>query len=116
MVQINGKPNLPCADPGGGGQGVQTPEKSQKGFVRSQSYLTVFNVGPSLARQQTPFKWHFVCLQFVARLKCYLDPLSPHQLRNKNFRVGPPLTKLPGSVHASLLSFSLAPIALRMHG
>ena len=36
----------------------------------------------------------------MTRFWWYLDPLSPHRQKNtKNFRVGPPLTKLSGSVH-----------------
>ena len=37
----------------------------------------------------------------IARLKWYLDPPSPHQLKKKKniVKVGPPLTKLSGSAH-----------------
>ena len=42
------------------------------------------------------------------RFKCHyrwrwwhLDPSSPYQLKKKLIKVGPPLTKLSGSVHAS---------------
>ena len=36
----------------------------------------------------------------VARLRWYLDPLSFHQLKKNVVKVGPPLTKLSGYVHA----------------
>ena len=32
---------------------------------------------------ETPFKWRFACKPLMARLKCYLDPSSPHQLKHK---------------------------------
>ena len=37
----------------------------------------------------------------MTRLKWYLYPTSPHQLKKqrKNVKVGPPLTKLSGSAH-----------------
>ena len=35
----------------------------------------------------------------MAQLKLYLDPLSPHQLKKKKIKFGPPLTKLSGSTH-----------------
>ena len=47
---------------------------------------------------ETPFKWHFAGGSMMARLLWYLDPPSPHQLK-KNVKVGPTLTKLPGSAH-----------------
>ena len=47
----------------------------------------------------------------MARLRWYLDPLSPNQLKKnvkkkKSKKVGPPLKKLSGSVHVSCLPAS----------
>ena len=36
----------------------------------------------------------------MAKLKRYLDPLPPDQLKKTQNLVGPPLTKLSGSAHA----------------
>ena len=49
---------------------------------------------------EMPFKWGFAGGPMIARLKWYLDPSSPHQLKNKVVKVEPPLTKLSGSMHA----------------
>ena len=58
-------------------------------------------LGHHLQSSETPFKWRFAGGQMVARLWWYLDPLSFHQLKKKNvFKVGSPLTKLSGYVHA----------------
>ena len=35
----------------------------------------------------------------MARLSCYLDPPTPHQLKKTVVKVGPPLTKFSGSAH-----------------
>ena len=35
----------------------------------------------------------------MARLKWYLDPPTPHQLKKNVVKVGPPLTKFSGSAH-----------------
>ena len=32
---------------------------------------------------ETPFKWRFAGGSMMARLKCYLDPPTPHQLKKK---------------------------------
>ena len=45
---------------------------------------------------ETSFKWRFAGEPMMACLKWYLDPLSPHQLKNIDVRDGPPLTKLSG--------------------
>ena len=47
-----------------------------------------FNVGPSSARQRTPFQWRFAGGPIMARLWWYLDPPSHHQLNNV-VKVGP---------------------------
>ena len=52
--------------------------------------------------REMPFTWHFPGGPMMARFEWYLDPLSSHQLKKqqqKNFRAGPPLTKLSGSAH-----------------
>ena len=64
------------------GQGVHTPEKSQKyrGFSNTgldhlknhKATKSAYNVWPSSARRP-----------MVARLKWYFDPLSPHQLKKE---------------------------------
>ena len=40
---------------------------------------------------ETSFKWRFASGPMIARLKWYLDPPIPHQLRKKkHIKVGPP--------------------------
>ena len=59
---------------------------------------------------ETPFNWRFAGGPMMAQLYRYLDPLSPHQIKKikKNvIKVGPPLTKLPGSAHALHTSYDL---------
>ena len=84
------------------GQGVRTAEKSQNiGFFFSNTGPDLlknhkatrpsFNIWPSSARQRNG--------PMVAHLKSYLDPTSPHQHNKNVIKVGPPLTKLPGSAH-----------------
>ena len=53
----------------------------------------------NLPASETPFQWR---ADDMAHLLRYLDPLSPHQLKNYFFfiKFGPPLTKLSGSAHA----------------
>ena len=46
---------------------------------------------------ETPLKYRFACGPMMACL-WPLDPPFPHQLK-KVVKVGPPPTKLPGSVH-----------------
>ena len=49
--------------------------------------------------------WCFAGRLTMARVYSHLDPPSPHIKKNQNkktVKVGPPLTKLPGSVHASM--------------
>ena len=99
---------------GGGGQGIRTPpppEKSQKYRFLSNTGLDPLKITSQASIQclghhqhasGTPFKWCYAGGSMMARLKWYLfglDPLSP--LKNKSVaKVGPPLTKLPGSAHA----------------
>ena len=43
-----------------------------------------FNVvGPSSARKRNAFTWRFAGELMIACFKRYLDPLSPHQLKNE---------------------------------
>ena len=58
---------------------------------------------------EMPFKWRFAGGPMMARFKCYLESLSPHQKQKKKkkkkknvVRVGPPLAKLSGSAHGCL--------------
>ena len=55
-----------------------------------------FNVGHA---SETPLKWRFAGGRFAGGPMIYLDPLSPHQLKKNVVKVGPPLTKVPGSAH-----------------
>ena len=50
---------------------------------------------------ETPFKWRFAGGPMFAQLLWYWDPLYPTQLKKNVVKVGPPLTKLSGSVHAN---------------
>ena len=64
-------------------------------------------LGHHLSTRETLFKWWFAGEPIMARFSWHFHALSPHQLKNtqqkqtkKNpVRVGPPLKKLPGSVH-----------------
>ena len=49
-----------------------------------------------------PAKRRFAGRLMMARLSCYLDPLSPHQLKmfiKQEVKFGPPMTKHSGSAH-----------------
>ena len=55
--------------------------------------------------RETPFtiKWHFACGSMMSRLEWYFDLNKP----KKTFvKVGPPLTKLSGSVHGKVPKYS----------
>ena len=92
------------ADPEEVGAGVRiplTPEKSQIGFLS--------NTGPDplkitkLPSEHSMLGHHpragFACGPMLACLQWYLDPPSPHQLKEYRVKVGLPLTKLSGSTH-----------------
>ena len=103
---------------GGGGTGGLDPLKNHKniGFLSNTgAYPLKITKLPSQHSMmghhwhisetpfnETPFKWPFVGGPTMGRLLC-LDILPPleHQLKKekKPFKVGPPLTKLSGSVH-----------------
>ena len=80
-----------CADPEGVTGGPDPPLKDHKniGFLSntgpdslkitklpSQHSMLVHNRHDS----DTPFQWHFADAPMMARSKCYVDRLSPHQL------------------------------------
>ena len=46
---------------------------------------------------ETPFKWRFAGGTVMAHFKWYFVHLSPHQMKKKVVKVGPPLTKLSAS-------------------
>ena len=82
---------LSCADPEEGG-GPDPPEKSQNIEFSSDTgphplkiaaTKPTFNVGPSPARQRNVILWRFAAWPMMARLKLYLDPPSPHQLKKR---------------------------------
>ena len=88
----------------GGGRGSGPPWKITQniGFLSNtgpdplknhKATKPEFNVGSSSARPM------------IARLKWYLDPSSPHQL--KKVKVGSPLTKLSGSAHGTCIVTSM---------
>ena len=101
------------------GQGVRTSSlKNHKniGIPSNTGPATkpAFNVGPSSARQRnaiSTFQWRFAGGPMLARFWSYLDPLSPHQLKNV-VNVGPTLTKLSGSAHVWFEASSTSKLCL----
>ena len=96
----------------GGTGGTDPPEKSQKiGFLcntrpdplkNHKATKPAFTVGTSSARQRNAIPMAFRWRADMAKLKRYLDPLSPYQLKKTPkyvIKIGPPLTKLSGSAH-----------------
>ena len=51
--------------------------------------------GPKITR----LKLRLAGVPMMARFQWHLDPLTPHQIKKKHFRVGTPLTILSGSAH-----------------
>ena len=94
---------------GGGGSGPPLKIHKNIGFLSNtgpdpqknhKATKPAFNVGQSSApASETPFRWHFAGGPMIAHLKCYLDPLSPHQLKKKLSNLDHPLTKPSGSAH-----------------
>ena len=68
---------------------------------------------------ETLFKWRCAGGPIMSRLKWYLDPTSPHQLKQQQkknvVKVGPSLTKLSGSRMAlmSLIDPSIQAVSLK---
>ena len=109
-----------------GGQGVQTPPPPLENYKNPPGKITknigfLSNTGPDPLRitklpiqhlmvghhrpvSETPLKWRLAGGPLMARLKWYLDPSSPHQTKKntKIVKIGPLLTKLPRSAHASV--------------
>ena len=100
------KGEWPSADPEGG-QGIRTPCNLTKikGFLEILVRILLREI-TKLPSQHSMLGYHSTASErpFCWRakegpLKCYLDPLSPHQLKKKNVGVGLHLTKFSGSPH-----------------
>ena len=66
----------------------------------TQSYQASIQYWAIIGTPANAFKWRFAGGQVTTRLKWYLNPLSPHQLKGKKnvVKVEPPLTELSGTV------------------
>ena len=90
-----------------GGQGARTPPPPPEKSPKYRVFLAILvripcnttnlpsqhsMLGHHRSASKTPLKWRFADGPMMARLYWYLDPLSPHQLKNI-VKVGPPLKK-----------------------
>ena len=89
-----------------GDRGSGPPVKSQK-----YKFFLAILVRISLQTTMLPSKHSMFCHHrrfagglMMARLKWYLDPSSPYQIK-KNVKVGPSLTNLSGSAHETISDY-----------
>ena len=81
---------------GGGGTGGSDPLGKYKniGFLsktgpdppKNHKATKPAMLGHNVHASETTFKWRFAGGRMMARLKWYLDPLSPNQLNNNNLK------------------------------
>ena len=103
-----------------GGQGVRTPPplKNHKnlGFLSNtdpdplknhKATKPTFNIGLSSTRQRNAIQMAFRWRDDDGPLKVVFGSTLPSiTKKTKNVKVGPPLTKLPGSAHGTVNNFS----------